>query len=35
MKRQGNKMIGKAKRIIVEPLEKSELYKVTKIEFAT
>ena len=27
-------MIGKARRLVVAPLEKSELFKATKIEFA-
>lgn len=34
MKKKGSRMIGKARKLVVAPLEKNELFKATKIEFA-
>jgi hypothetical protein len=33
MKRKGNKVMGQARKIMVAPIEKSEIYKATKLEF--
>lgn len=33
MKRRGNKVMGQARKIMVAPIEKNEIYKATKMEF--